>query len=128
MSKKKLVLCVDDDQDILDSLAALLSSRGFEVERASSGPEALEKFARLRPDFVICDLMMESVDTGLSLVKEMRRQRAELPIFLLSSVGAGLEQHADARQLGISAVFQKPLDPAAILQALGAGSPGGKEC
>ncbi len=126
MSEKKLVLCIDDDEDILNSLVALLSSRDFRVERATSGAEALEKFERARPDFVICDLMMESADTGLTLVRKMRSARAEIPIFLLSSVGAGLEQHADARQLGISAVFQKPLDPAAILQALGAGASGEK--
>jgi DNA-binding response OmpR family regulator len=49
---------VDDDQDIRESLAQILTEEGFEVSSASNGMEALEEIDRRRPDVMLLDLMM----------------------------------------------------------------------
>ena len=54
----KLVLIVDDDKDIRDILAIIVSKEGFRVETAQDGEEAQAKTRALLPDLVLLDLML----------------------------------------------------------------------
>jgi len=67
---------------------------------------------------VIVDLMMEEVDAGTSLVTRLKAQGNTAPVFLLSSVGDQLDRSIDAGQLGLSGVFQKPIDSNALLNTI----------
>jgi DNA-binding response OmpR family regulator len=85
---------------------------------ASSAEEGLAVFKKSKVDLVIVDLMMEEVDSGTSFVKELRAGGSRVPIYMLSSVGEGLNSTIDHHALGLEGVFQKPLDRGALLTVL----------
>jgi two-component system, chemotaxis family, chemotaxis protein CheY len=62
--------------------------------------------------------MMEEVDSGTNLVKEIKALGPTPPIYMLSSVGDGLNLSTDYSQLGLSGVLQKPINPQVLLSTL----------
>jgi DNA-binding response OmpR family regulator len=107
---KQVILCVDDDPDVLDSTRIVLEANGFFVETARSAEEGLRVFEDTAPDLIIVDLMMEEVDAGTGLVKSLKLAGNKAPVYLLSSVGDQLNLVTDTTGLGLSGVFQKPVD------------------
>src|ERR1035437_10334351 len=77
---------LDDDSTHLDALADRLTRDGFEVTRAASGSEALERLDQAWPDLAIIDLMMPEMD-GQTLAARIK-SRADIPILVLSAVVA----------------------------------------
>ena len=77
------ILLVDDEQSILTLLSYPLRQDGYEVVRASSGPEALERFGESEFDLVVLDVMMPSVD-GLEVCRRMRAS-STVPIIMLTA-------------------------------------------
>ncbi len=115
---RHVILCVDDDQDILASLRLVLESAGYLVATASSGAEGRAAVAAERPDLLLVDLMMEEVDAGLRLLTGLREQGVTTPAFFLSSAGDYLHEMADVGRLGADGVFQKPLAPDVLLSVI----------
>ncbi len=116
--KKALILCVDDDADILSYLKVVLEAAGYAYLGAESAEAGLRAFRAAAVDAVIVDLMMEEVDSGIGLVREMRAAGSRVPIFLLSSVGDSLNLLTDYTPLGLAGVFQKPLARQHLLSVL----------
>lgn len=115
---KYVILCVDDDRDLLDALRLVLESNGYTVVTARSAEDGLAAYSVQKPDLVIVDLMMEEVDAGTTLVRDLKAAGATVPIYMLSSVGDSLHMQIDATQLGLSGVFQKPIDNKNLLAVL----------
>ena len=115
---KFVVLCIDDDQDVLTSLRMILENNGYEVAEAVSAEEGLREYKKGRPDFILVDLMMESVDAGKSFVKELQALGNTAPIYMLSSVGDALASNVEFSSLGLQGVFQKPIDISTLLTTL----------
>lgn len=116
--KKKLILCVDDDADILEQLRLVLEKNGYRFAGASSAKAAVGVYQKEKPDLVIVDLMMEEVDAGTQLVKELKALGNRAPVYMLSAVGDQLGQTVSPGELGLSGVFQKPLDFNSLLATL----------
>ncbi len=115
---KHVILCVDDDQDLLDALRLVLEKNGYAMVGARSGEEGLRRYQECAPDLIIVDLMMEEVDAGTSLVKTLKAEGNTKPVYLLSSVGDNLNLNIDYTELGLSGVFQKPIDNTHLLTVL----------
>lgn len=118
--KKPVILCIDDDPDILAYLRVVLEAAGYVYVGAESAEAGLRAFRETGADAVIVDLMMEEVDSGIGLARELRASGCRAPIFLLSSVGDSLNLLTDAGPLGLAGVFQKPLARPHLLAVLGA--------
>ena len=121
---RHVILCIDDDPDILASLRVVLESEGYVVITAASAAEGLELHRARCPDLLIVDVMMEEVDSGLALARSVRQSGSAAPMFFLSSSGDYLFGAVDVGQFGAVGVFQKPVEPAMLLsvvrKALGA--------
>jgi DNA-binding response OmpR family regulator len=115
---KYVVLCIDDDPDILDSLSIILEANGYICQGATTAEEGVQVFREARPDLVIVDLMMEEIDAGTNLVRELRLLGSDVPVYMLSSVGDSLSQMTDYTELGLAGVLQKPIAPDALLALL----------
>ena len=113
-----VILCIDDDDDILFFLRTVLEAKGYRVLTAGTAEEGLRLFKTSTPDLLIVDLMMEEVDAGTRLVKEVKLLGSAVPIYLLSSVGDNLSMSADYTALGLSGVLQKPVDEQQLLAIL----------
>lgn len=112
---KHVIMYVDDDQDVLDSSRVVLESNGYVMVEASSAEEGLKLYKTANPDLLIVDLMMEEVDAGAQLVRELKAEGNTKPIYMLSSVGDGLSMNVDPSALGLSGVLQKPVDTKVLL-------------
>jgi len=115
---KHVILCVDDDPDIRLFLKTVLEANDYVMAEAATGEEGLQVYREHQPDLIIVDLMMEEVDAGTSFVKELRALGNKAPIYMLSAIGDDLTQSADYSALGLSGVFQKPVNPDHLLAIL----------
>jgi DNA-binding response OmpR family regulator len=103
MSDAPLILCADDDEDILALVALRLERAGFRVARATDGDHALALARELRPDVAVLDVMMPRL-TGIEVVRALRADDATkgLRTILLSArvqesdIDHGLDAGADA--------------------------------
>jgi CheY-like chemotaxis protein len=102
---KKLVLVVDDEVDITDTLAMLLRLHGYEVLTASNGLEALVQMRERIPDIVVSDCMMP-VMNGLELCTSIRRYPIlrHIPVILTS----GAPEHHDLTGVEFTLFLKKP--------------------
>lgn len=107
---KHVIMIVDDDQDMLDSMRLFLEKHDYIVVDAISAEEGITVYQNEKPDFIIVDLMMEEVDAGSVLVKELKAKGATVPIYMLSSIGDSLSIATPYTDLGLDGVFQKPID------------------
>jgi CheY-like chemotaxis protein len=87
-----VVLCIDDNQDVLDCERAFLESFGYTVLTAPSGSEGLELASLHSVDVVILDYFMPAMN-GQEVAIEMRRLRPQAPIILLTE-GLGVPEQA----------------------------------
>jgi len=115
---KTVILCIDDDPDILSYLRIVLESEGFVMVEAPSAEEGLRAYRESKPDLVIVDLMMEEVDAGTSFVRELRVLGNKAPIFMLSSTGDNLAMAVDVSTLGLAGVLQKPVSKERLLSLI----------
>lgn len=106
------VLVVDDEPQIRRALATNLRARGFDVDEAGSGEEALDVAARVRPDLVVLDLGLPGID-GIEVVHGLRGW-TDVPILVLSA----REDEADkvaALDAGADDYVTKPFGMAELL-------------
>ncbi|MBN3889786.1 MAG: hybrid sensor histidine kinase/response regulator [Nostoc sp. JL31] len=95
------ILAVDDTQDNLILVQAILESEGYEIDLASDGIKALRKIEQSPPDLILLDVMMPGID-GYEVTRRIRKNPAisYIPILLItafhqSSVVEGLDAGAD---------------------------------
>ena len=115
---KHVILCVDDDPDLLEALQLVLEKNGYAFFGARSAEEGMAKYKETHPDLIIVDLMMEEVDAGTGLVRNLKAEGNTKPVYMLSSVGDNLNMSIDYSELGLSGVFQKPIDNQQLLTVL----------
>jgi two-component system phosphate regulon response regulator PhoB len=102
VQEDRLILVVEDEEDILALLQFNLMKAGYEVSCAARGEEALEQIAAKLPDLVLLDLMLPGID-GLEICRRLRADpsTADVPIIMLTAHGEeedivrGLELGAD---------------------------------
>lgn len=112
MSKK--ILVIDDDQDIIESISAVLKSEGYNVVSVTNGKDGFDSFKKEKPDLVLCDMMMEKVDAGIKVAELIKKEDQKARIYLMSSIGNATEANASVSDFGFSGVFQKPVDPSTL--------------
>jgi len=103
------ILIVDDEPFNLDLLEQELADRGYAVERARNGAEALQKNDALRPDLVLLDYMMPGL-SGLDVLREIRASESDVPIVMMTAHGS-IEVAVQAMKLGAYDFVVKPFEP-----------------
>jgi DNA-binding response OmpR family regulator len=116
--KQKVILVVDDDPDILDTFRLILEKHGYVMLGAETAEDGLREYKENNPDLIIVDLMMEEVDSGTGLVKDLRALGNQAPVYMLSSIGDSLHSSTDYTDLGLSGIFQKPINSETLLTTL----------
>jgi CheY-like chemotaxis protein len=111
MGKKKLIVAIDDDPEILQSIKITLESKGYEVKTALSGEEGIALLDQCSPNLILCDMMMERIDTGVGVASKIRMKDKGVPIYLMSSVGEVTAANIDIHDLGFNGLLQKPVSP-----------------
>jgi FixJ family two-component response regulator len=100
---RPLVLIIDDDLAVRESLAMVMEAFGFRTQTAMNGIEGLEAVDAETPSAIITDLQMPGMN-GLELLTALRRTSTGIPVIVIS--GGDIEM---ARQMRADAAFHKPL-------------------
>src|SRR3954470_13160064 len=82
MSRERIAV-IEDEPTIAASIAARLTSEGFEVETAGDGIAGVDLCRSFRPDLVVLDLMLPGLD-GLGVCREIQRDR-RVPVLMLTA-------------------------------------------
>ncbi len=119
------VLLVDDELEFVSTLAERLEMRNFVVSTANNGEKAIESVAAEPPDIVILDIMMPGM-SGLAVLKRIREERPNMPVILLTGMGAGCAV-ADGMDHGAFDCLTKPINIEDLIDKIGkAVAPAGK--
>jgi Response regulators consisting of a CheY-like receiver domain and a winged-helix DNA-binding domain len=108
MSERPLVLCADDDEDILSLVSLRLGRSGYEVVIARDGPSALALATERVPEVAVLDVMMPRL-TGIELVAAFRADErlAGVKVVLLSARAQDADQERGL-EAGADAYLTKP--------------------
>lgn len=112
------ILIVDDEPDLLASLARSVRAAGYDVTTARDGESALLQVAQGAPDLVLADVMMPGLN-GFQTTRKLKENEASaaIPVLLMS----GKTDPADrfwAEEVGAVALLKKPLDTRSLLQRI----------
>ena len=110
------VLLVDDEREYIRTLAERLRLRGFAVEVAYSGQEAMRKVSTVPTRVAVLDYAMPGMD-GIETLKLLRRCQPELR-FLLLTGQATIKAATEAARLGAVDILEKPTDMATLVERL----------
>jgi len=83
MRPKKVILCVDDNEQELSVLKFMLATNGYRVVAATTGKEAIEVFAETPVDLALVDYSMPQMN-GCQLIERLKQIAAHVPMILLS--------------------------------------------
>jgi CheY-like chemotaxis protein len=89
----KVAVVVDDSMLMRYTVCRFLEERGFAVESASNGVEAMEILARLQPDLIVTDMLMPKMSGGeLITAIKGNAATAEVPIIIVASRMSGFDE------------------------------------
>jgi two-component system, NtrC family, nitrogen regulation response regulator NtrX len=111
-----LVLVVDDEASIRESLRMILEYEGYRVDEAASGAEALSKVANRTPDAILLDIKMPEMD-GLEVQQALEERGYDVPVLVISG-HADVTTAVEATRRGAYDFFEKPLQRERILVSL----------
>jgi len=106
--EKQKILIIDDDKNICRTLSLILNKKGFEVETAGTGYEALEKARARFFNVVILDLNLPDIN-GLELLEPLKNIHPDMEVMMVTDYGS-MESVMHALNLGVSSYITKPLD------------------
>ncbi len=123
MGEKPLILIIDDDFDLVDTVTLVLKKMGLFVAAAYGGREGIERARKERPDLIVLDIMMPDMD-GYAVSMELRSdpELSKIPIIMLTSVSdyviATDVKKAKGRAIVADDFFEKPVDPEALAERI----------
>lgn len=115
MTDKQLILVVDDDPDLVESICMKLESNNFRVAKAYDGVEAWDKIKEERPELIILDVMMPRKN-GYELCDEIKKDETykDIIVVLLTAVGDAVTStsytHMDGKTTLAEDFIPKPID------------------
>ena len=112
---QKTVMVVEDEPAIRSLLCMTLEYENYHVEAAGDGQEALDRVEQVRPDAILLDLMLPTMD-GWALIDALneRPQTDGIPIIAVSAT----QRYHDVGERGVQAFLSKPFDVDTLLIVL----------
>ncbi len=98
----RVALVVDDSMLIRHTVCRFLEERGFSVESATNGQEALEALKRVRPDIIITDMQMPKMNGG-EFITALKSQTttANIPVVIVAGRQSGFDEREKRAQFAI---------------------------
>jgi DNA-binding NtrC family response regulator len=112
MMDNKVILIVEDDPTVGESLRHLFKRKGYGILLASNGKEALHLFKQKVVDLVITDVVMPKMD-GIELLEAIKGLRPETEVIVISAQGT-IERAVQAMKSGAFDFIEKPINPRVI--------------
>lgn len=108
MANARRMLIVDDERGICNVLTRYFSARGFTVQTAFSGEEALQRLAEGAPDFLLLDILLPGI-SGIEVLKQAKARYPRLRVVMITAFDQ-VELWSEARLYGAVGYVTKPFD------------------
>jgi DNA-binding response OmpR family regulator len=117
--RRRLILVVEDDRLLADSLRRLLETSGYEVHEETCGGPALTYASDHRPDLVILDLRLPDM-SGYEVSRQLRRMCHPwaVPVVMLTGMDRPIDQ-LRGFAFGADVYLTKPCEPEELLKTVG---------
>lgn len=114
----KIILVVDDEQRIADTLALILQSNGYQTAVAYEGDSALALSSKVRPDLLLTDVIMPGMN-GIELSLAVSKRLPQCKVLLFSGQAATAELLDRAQKQGCDfPLLSKPVHPEDLLKTV----------
>jgi two-component system response regulator VicR len=116
---KKVVVCIEDEPEMIDLVKLILGRKGFELVGAVGGREGLETVRQLKPDLVLLDLMMPDMD-GWEVYQKMKTEEElkEIPVIVVTAKAQSIDKVLGLHIAKVEDYVTKPFGPQELLQAV----------
>jgi len=116
---KKVVVCIEDEPEMIDLVKLILGRKGFELVGAVGGREGLETVRQLKPDLVLLDLMMPDMD-GWEVYQKMKtdEELKDIPVIVVTAKAQSIDKVLGLHIAKVEDYVTKPFGPQELLQAV----------
>ncbi len=117
--KRKVILCIEDDQDFIDLVKLMLSSEEVEVLSALGGETGLRLAELKAPDLVLLDLMMPDMH-GWEVYMKLRADERlrDTPVIVVTALATQYDRNFGLGVAGVNDYITKPFMPARLRQSV----------
>jgi DNA-binding response OmpR family regulator len=119
MSDKKLILCIEDEAEMIALTQLVLEREGFKVIGAVGGKQGLELMRQKKPDLVLLDLMMPDVD-GWEVYRQMKVDEtlAAIPVIIVTARAQNIDKVLGLQVAKVDDYITKPFGPKELLASV----------
>jgi two-component system, OmpR family, response regulator VicR len=119
MTTGKLVVCIEDEPEMIDLVKLILSRKGFEVVGAMGGREGLEAIQAQKPDLVLLDLMMPDMD-GWEVYQKMKADDStkSIPVIVVTAKAQSIDKVLGLHIAKVDDYITKPFGPQELLESV----------
>lgn len=117
MSKKR-ILVVEDEESLLKLESILLTSKGYDVQGATNGQEALDMLSEAHPDLILLDIMLPNMD-GFEVCRRIKEnpETRHIPVIMLTAKKSR-EDMAKGHEVGADWYITKPFKSANVVETI----------
>lgn len=111
---------VDDDSDIRESIQRILEKNGYEVNSYLTMQDFIDSLTNSanRPDLAILDVMVESMDSGLTTFANIHKNYPEIQAIFLTSLGDMIRPYFENQSHEWVCIMEKPVEPISLLATI----------
>ena len=117
--KAALVLVIDDDESLQETLTLRLEASGFQVARAFSGEDAFLLLKNTIPDIILLDVTMPNMD-GFEVCKVIKEneESKHIPVIFLTAAGTNMEAQLQSLMVGAVDYIAKPYEGDELIERI----------
>ncbi|OQY17873.1 MAG: two-component system response regulator [Anaerolineaceae bacterium 4572_32.1] len=117
--EKKVVVCIEDELEMIDLVKLILGRKGFDLVGAVGGREGLETVRKLKPDLVLLDLMMPDMD-GWEVYQQMKAddELKDIPVIVVTAKAQSIDKVLGLHIAKVDDYVTKPFGPQELLQSV----------
>jgi DNA-binding NtrC family response regulator len=105
------ILIIDDDQDILETMGALLDYEGYKIRSADTVEEGIEVIEEFSPHIIILDVMFPEKKTrGFEAAVEIKEKHPNIPIFVITAINREYAFDFTKDDIKVEEFINKPVD------------------
>lgn len=115
----KQILCIEDDREMIDLIALILTRRGFEVKGAIGGAAGLELIHQQKPDLVLLDLMMPEMD-GWEVYQQIKADETtrDIPVIVVTAKAQSIDKVLGLHIAKVDDYIAKPFSPQELIESI----------
>ena len=115
----KRILCIEDEQEMIDLIRLILGRRGFDVKGATGGNEVLKMVRQELPDLVLLDLMMPDLD-GWEVYQQMKAddKTRGIPVIVVTAKAQNIDRVLGMHIAKVDDYITKPFSPQELLNSV----------